>query len=63
MFHHMPFFPGETRGGITNLGGIFLLEGLFMPFSPREVCISFGETFFSLKNFFFFISCVKSSNK
>ena len=32
------------------LRGIFLLKGLFMPFSLGEVCLSFGEMLFSFEN-------------
>ena len=46
-----------------NLRDIFLLEGLFMSFASREVCLIFGETFFSLKNFFFLISYFEYSNE
>ena len=49
-------YPGEIRGGTTNLGGIFLLE-VFMPFLSEKICLSFGETFFPLEDFSFLISC------
>ena len=54
---------GETGGGITNLGGIFLLEGSLMPFFLEEACHSFGKTSFPFENFFFLISCFESSNE
>ena len=55
-------YTGEIVGGTINLWGVFLLEGLFMPFFLREICHSFGETFFSFENFLFFASCFESSN-
>ena len=50
------FCPGETGEGLTNLGGIFLLE-VFMPFPFGKIYIYFGETFFPLEDFSFLISC------